>query len=148
MGKIMREVAKKHNLTLEELNELGEKEEWVDKEADALTVKIGKKQDNFIFVARLAYHFIPNSIKVYLECDVKVGAKRIIKDLDESRDVEKFENIKEAIEKLNKRVQSDKLRYEKYYQLNPFDKSNYDLVIDTTYLNIQQVLDKLMDLIE
>jgi len=144
MGEVRRELAKKHKMTLEELNKLGEREDWTDTQADALSVEIGKKHDNFVFVARLAYHFIPGSVKIYLECDIKEGAKRIFKD---KRTGEKYESIKEMEKKLNERMESDKLRYLKYYDINPYNKSNYDIVIDTTFLSVEEVLERILDVV-
>lgn len=147
-GQLRREIARKHGMTLEQLNRIGEKEDWTDKEADAITTEIGKKQDNFVFVGRLAYHFIPDSIKIFLECSIEEGAKRILQDKHESRKVEKYIDIQEAVKKLKERIDSDSARYKKYYNLNVSDKSQYNLVIDTTKLTIKQVLQKIIDFVE
>ena len=144
-GSVRREIAKREGMTLEQLNKVGEKEDWTDKKTDNLTKEIGKKHDNFVFVGRLAFHFIPDSTKIFLECDLKEGAKRIFKD---KRAEEKSFDVKEMVKKLEERNKSDELRYEKYYGLNPFDKSQYDIVIDTTFLSIEQVLEKIIDVIE
>ena len=148
LGGVRRDIAKKHGMTLEQLNALGEKEDWTDKEADKMMEDIGKKQDNFIFSGRLAYHFIPDSVKIFLECDLKEGAKRIMKDMASSRDVEKYKDINDAVEKLKKRNESDKFRYMKYYNLDPTKRTNFDLIIDTTKLTIEQVMQKITDFIE
>jgi cytidylate kinase len=148
VGLIRREVARRHGLTLEQLNRIGEKEDWTDKEADAITTDIGKKQDDFIFVGRLAYHFIPDSVKIFLECDIEKGAERIQKDSHVSRSVEKYFDLKHAVKKLKERIESDALRYKKYYNLDPMDRSQYDLIIDTTDISIEQVMKKILDFVE
>lgn len=147
LGKIRRQMAEDHNITLVELNELGEKEEWTDKEPDERMRNIGKEKDDFIFVGRLAYHFIPDSKKIFLKCDLKVGANRIFNDNDDSRNSEQYDSVEEYISKLKERSKSDKKRYENYYGINPFDESNYDLVIDTTNLTIEEVIKKVKEFI-
>jgi len=143
LGKIRRKLASEKKITLEELNKLGEKEKWTDKEPDKFMEKIGKKENNFIFVGRLAYYFIPDSIKIYLKCDIKTGAKRIFND-NISRSVEKYNSIEEYIIKLKERTNNDIKRFEKYYNINPYDETKYDLVIDTTNLSIYEVINQIL----
>lgn len=75
MGDMRREVDKKHGLTIHELNEIGKKEEWTDKETDEFQKKLGKK-DNIIVNGRLSWYFIPDSFKIYLETNDREAAKR------------------------------------------------------------------------
>jgi len=108
LGKLMRKAAKERNLKLEELQELRKTDDSIDIELDKKTEKIGKEEDNFIFVGRLAYHFIPDSIKIYLKCELEIGAKRILKHNDESRNVEILNDLNDAIQKLKERQEKDK----------------------------------------
>jgi cytidylate kinase len=148
LGKIRRSIAEKHNITLAELNKLGETESWTDKEPDDEMARIGKEQNSFVFVGRLAYHFIPDSIKIFLKCNLEEGAKRISNDTDESRKSENYNSIKEMTKKIKEREKSDLKRYEHYYNVNYMEESNYDLIIDTTNLTIDEVLEKIMKFIE
>jgi len=142
VGNFRREMAKKMGLTIHELNKLGEKDISTDKPADDWQIEIGKKEDNFVIDGRLSYHFIPNSIKIFLDVRKEVGASRIMNHL---REEEKNETKEQAEELWQQRYDSDTKRYKKYYNLNPYDKSQYDLVIDTSDLNIPQVLDKVLE---
>jgi len=144
VGDFRREMAKKMGLTIHQLNELGEKKEFTDKDADNWQVEIGKKEDNFIIDGRLSYHFIPNSIKLFLDVSPEIGAKRI---MDDNREEEKIVDGKMAVELWSKRVESDIMRYKKYYHLNPYDLKNYDYVLDTSKLTIEEVLKKVKDFI-
>lgn len=145
VGNFRREKAKKLGLTLEEFNKLGEKDSFTDKEADDWQIEIGKREDNFIIDGRLSYHFIPNSIKIFLSVSPEVGAERIML---ERREEEKHQTINEAVKSWKTRVNSDKKRYKKYYNLNPNDSKNYDLVIDTSSMEKQEVIDKILRFIE
>ncbi len=146
VGKLRRELAKKQGLTIEQLNSLGEKDDWTDKKVDDSISKLGKKQDNIVVVGRLAFHFIPDSIKLFLECNLEIGAKRIFEG--KKRATEHYYSINSAIKKIKERNDSDKARYEKYYNLNPYNKAKFDLVVDTSDLTIKEVLNKLLDFIE
>lgn len=144
-GDYRREIAKQMNISLAELNKLGEKEFWTDKQADDWQKNLGKTKDNFIIDSRLGFHFIPNSIKILLKVSLEEGAKRI---LEESREHEKFKNLKEAEKFCKERMESDIKRYEQYYNVNLYDENNYDLVIDTTNLQIPEVEKKVLNFIK
>jgi len=69
-GDLRGQIAIKHGMTIDQLNEVGKKERWTDEECDKLLAKMGKEQDNIIFDSRLAWHFVPNSLKIFLDVDL------------------------------------------------------------------------------
>lgn len=148
IGEMRRKIARKKGITLDELNKIGEKEDWTDKEVDEYQKELGRKEDNFIIEGRTSFFFIPNSIKILLDVDLSVGAQRIyneIKRNPKKREEEgSFKNAQEAEKSLRERVRSDSRRYKKYYGIDFLDKSNYDIVVDTTSLTINQVVEKIM----
>ncbi len=141
MGDLRRKMAGDRNMTLARLNELGEKEDFTDKQVDEAQAEIGKKEDNFIMDGRLSYFFIPTSIKIYLEAKLRIRAERIYND---ERKEEKFRDIGDAIASVIERERSDARRYEKYYKLDCNNKLQYDLVLDTTGLNVEEVSNKIV----
>ncbi len=142
MGDMRREIAKKHEITIHQLNEIGEKEDWTDKEVDEFQKQLGKRK-NIIVEGRLSWYFIPNSYKIYLDVSPEKGAKRIFK---EKRHTElKTEDIGEMIEKNQERKQSDIKRYNEYYNINPYEKENFDLRIDTTNKTPEEVLNEVLN---
>lgn len=145
-GQIRREIAKRHNMTLDELNEVGKTEFWTDKECDDEIVKIGREKQNLIFVGRIAYYFIPDSVKIFLSCDLEVAARRIM--ADDSRGSESYENLAKAVEKLGNRIQADSERYKKYYDVDYQDPTNFDLILDTTELSIEEVMQAIKDFLK
>jgi CMP/dCMP kinase len=145
VGNFRREMARKRGMTLAQLNALGEKEEFTDKEADDWQINIGKTEDNFIIEGRLSYHFIPNSIKIFLDVSPQVGSRRI---MHEKREEELMGHQEEAIKMWHERVDSDIKRYKKYYNINPYDKKHFDLVIDTTSLSKEETLKKVLEFIK
>ena len=48
-GDLRGEIAMKHGMTIDQLNEVGKTEIWTDKECDDLLAKMGEEQDNMVF---------------------------------------------------------------------------------------------------
>ena len=68
-GKIMRDLALKRGISLVELQKQAKTDKTVDEEVDARQIEIGKNEDNYLIEGLLAYHFAPNSVKVFLKAD-------------------------------------------------------------------------------
>ena len=142
IGSMRREFAQRHGLTINELNNLKEN---TDKQFDEFQAEIGRNNDNIVVDGRLAYYFIPDSIKIYFDCDENVAAERIFKNQRSTE--KKYGTLSQALRAIRMRVKNDKKRYLKLYNLNPFDKENYDYIIDTTRLNVKQVLNKVLNIL-
>lgn len=147
MGGMRREIAREKGLTIQQLNRIGEKEEWTDKEVDDFQRDLGKREDNFVIEGRTSFFLIPQSIKIFLYVKLKTGALRIFGDMKSGskRNEGDFGSPKEVEKSLKERLKSDRKRYKKYYKVDIMDKSHYDLVIDTTKLTAEQVVEKILD---
>lgn len=140
-GDFMRQMAKKRKISLLKLSKIAERDKTIDKELDERQIKLGK-QDNFVIDGRLSAFFIPHAqFKIFLDCDDKTRAKRVLKDL---RVEEKSKNINEMLKKIKQREDSERKRYKKYYGYDYHDKKNYDYVVDTTNLSVDEVLDEVL----
>ena len=53
--------------------------------------------------------------------------------------------MKEIVEKIKAREQSERKRYKQYYDVDYFDEKLYDLVIDTTNISVNEVVNKILD---
>lgn len=140
-GDLFREMAKKKGLTLAEFGTLCEENSQIDRELDQKITTFGKENDNFVFDSRLAWYTIPQSFKIKLECDEEEQIRRIIE-----REGGEFEDVSK---KTKERETSERKRYLQYYNIkNYMDDSHFDLIIDTTNLNIDQVVKTISDNIE
>ena len=138
-GDFQRQMAKDRRISLLELAKIAEKDRSIDDETDNRTIEFGKKEKNFVMDARLAWHFIPDSIKIFLTVSLDEGARRIFNDLrPEEKENSSLERVKENIET---REKSEQLRYKKYYNIDYADSKNYDIVVDTTKLSVVEVAD-------
>ncbi len=141
IGGMRREMARQKGMTLAEYNKWGEEDgNNADAEFEKFVEDLGKTNDNFIIESRTAFHFIPQSIKIYLDVDPTEGAKRIWKALEEDSQPNRNEdsNLKSEEDVLNsilERLRSDSARYRKFYNIDIFDQDNYDLYLDVTNMN-------------
>ena len=144
MGKIARNMAEEHNMSYAEFLDLLKKDPSYDKKIDDYVIDLGNKENNFIIESRTAWHFIPQSFKVYLKVDPMEGAKRMFADYqnDSHRDNESkgVKTIEDILVISKNRKEADDQRYKKLYNIDANDMSQYDLVIDTTDLTREEVL--------
>lgn len=149
-GQIFRDMADKRELSLVEYIKLGETDPSIDKEIDDRTIELAKKENNFILDSRMAWHFIPASLKIYLKVEELIGVKRIFEELkkennrNETRTIHTMETL---LEKIRDRKKIDNKRYMQYYGVNIHDEKNYDFILDTTDLSPKEVFEKVMDFI-
>lgn len=143
MGQVLRDLSRERGLNFIDFMKLAEKDSSIDNEIDEYVKKLGREENNFVIESRTAWHFIPDSIKIYLTVDEKEGAKRIYKQLLEDKDNKRNEEIKpfeKFLKDCQRRVLSENKRYKKYYNINPQNLDNYDFVLDTTNLSPEEVL--------
>jgi CMP/dCMP kinase len=143
-GDFMRQMADEKGISLLELSKQAEKTRKIDDELDKRQIKLGENKDNFVIDARLGFHFIPDSVKVFLDADIKKRAERILHD--KIRKEDNF-NLTKAIENIKIREKSEKKRYREYYNIEWDDPKNFDFILDTTNLTKEEVLDKVLEYI-
>jgi len=148
MGGIRRKLAKEKGMTIDDFNKLGEKDPATDKVVDDFLIKLGKTEDDFIAEGRTAAHFIPNSLKIFMDVNLRIGAERILHQLKSQiheRNEVAAQTLDEEITKLKERMHSDRIRYKKYYAIDIFDKRMYDLWIDTSTMTPEQAVSKILE---
>jgi CMP/dCMP kinase len=141
-GDAMRSIAKQRAITILELNKLGEKDPSIDHEVDGWVDTLGKTENNFVIDSRLAFHFIPHSFKVFLTGDFEVRMDRIFKE--GKRVSEEHKTVEDLKEFMQEREASEMKRYKKLYHLNYYEEKNYDLVVDTTEMNVKEVVKEIL----
>jgi predicted cytidylate kinase len=146
MGDLRGQLAMKHGMTIDELNEVGKKERWTDEEIDKEIIRIGREEDNIVMDSWIAFHFVPDSVKFFLEVDADEGARRVFEN--QRPDEAKKESVHGVKEMLRKRFEETKARFIKYYKTDISDKSHYDLIIDTTDLIPGLVVEKILRFIK
>jgi CMP/dCMP kinase len=135
-GAMQREIAAAKNLTTLEYNKLAEDDRSIDDEIDSLTQQIGLEKERFIFDSRLAWHFMPYSVKIFLTCLPEVAASRVF---GQERIGESFVSQEEAMRLLRERYFSENNRFLKYYNASLNNLRNYNLVVDSSVLDAKAI---------
>jgi predicted cytidylate kinase len=156
VGQIRRKLAKTKGMSLTELNKYAQDHPETDVVIDKNAAKRAKqlaKQSPVIVEGRTQFHFLPESLKVYVAVDINEGAKRIWKDLQSmeakaKRNEGDLNSLADVAKSIKSRVNSDKKRYMKYYNIDHTDKSQFDLVLDTTKLNREEAVEQALKAIK
>lgn len=142
----MREMAMDRGISLIDLGREAQADGGlIDRTLDARQIELGKSEDDFIIDGRLAFHFIPDSLKIFLRVDAHEAARRIFHDESHGRTVESHASIDETAKNIEIRRSSEDERYMKYYGIHIYDMSFYDIVVDTTSQTPEQVFDTIME---
>ena len=144
VGELQRKLAVEKGMSITEYNTYVFNNK-LDKEVDDRTIKIGKEKDNFIFDARLAWNFIPDSFKIYLKVDIDIAVDRAMNS--ERGKSEKYSSRADAKEHISIRRQLEVSRFRELYNVDIGRDENYDLVIDTSYITIEEVIEKISSFI-
>ncbi len=144
-GHIHRELAQSMNLTIEKFNIFMENDRSYDKKLDDLMASYDTKEGNYIFDSRMAWHFVPSAVSFYIAVDKEEAARRVF---NANRADENFKSVEDTLESLTSRRASERKRYKEYYGQDIMDMSNYDFVIDTTHLTVDEVVDKIVSCFE
>lgn len=135
-GMLFRKAAAEQNCTVAELTELCRDNDGIDLMLDGKVSALGSSEDHTVFDCRLGYHLVPNAANIMLVCDSSIAARRV---MEAGRQGERYANLPAAVVGLAARRDAERERFWKLYRTDPWDKSNYDLVIDTTRRTPEEV---------
>ncbi len=138
-GDIQRVIASERNMSTLELNKYAENHPEIDHEVDRVTKNLGKEPKSLIIDSRMAWHFIPDSFKIYLQVNPVIAAKRILPD--QTRPSEEYANLEDAVFDLGERKESEKKRFKALYDVDCSAMENYDIVVDTTLVSPSEIAD-------
>ena len=133
-GEIFRATAKEYGLTLETLTDLAKSNPKYDTDLDQKQIALLREADNLVLEGRLsAYHTVhavngftnkKRFLRVLLTAGEGIRAGRISRR-------EPNEELYVIYEKMRHREEAEKLRYDKFYNIDVADTSIYDIVIPT-----------------
>lgn len=140
-GDLFRAIARENGVDVLQANLSAEDNADIDRKVDGRLQELNNTGDKLVLDSRTAWHWMPDSFKVFLDLDLKTAAERILKGMDDARLAS--ENIErdpsEYAKLLQKRLDSESRRYKALYGIDPYVMSNYDLVIDTAVNSLEQV---------
>ena len=139
-GMVFRNLAKEHNMNLEEFGKFAERNIDIDKELDERQVEILEKGDVILegrLSGWLAYKNDIPALKVLIDADLDIRAGRIVKREEGS--------IKQRKKEIIERERSEQVRYKKYYGIDLNDRSIYDIVIDSGEKMPEEIVDLILE---
>jgi CMP/dCMP kinase len=140
-GDLFRSIAKENGIDVLQANLSAEDNYEIDYQVDGRLRELNVSADRLVIDSRTAWHWMPSSFKVFLDLDLQTAAERILKDMTPERMAS--EHISgspaEYAKELEKRLNSETRRYMDLYEIDPYDMSNYDLVVDTAINDPEQV---------
>ncbi len=141
-GDFVRAIVKKRNITLAEFNKLAATNHSLDEEIDEKLREL-RSHNDIVIDSRLGFYWIPESFKVYLDLDIDVATSRIYKDtVSNSRRVTgagTAHSLAEVQRQVQSRLNNETRRFKQLYGVDPYDTSNFDLVINTSRHSPQTV---------
>jgi CMP/dCMP kinase len=140
-GEFMRMMATKRNMSLDELTRIATTDPSIDYEIDDMVRETGKKEENVVIDSRLAFHWIPESFKVFLTIDPHIAAQRTFIHIHTAgRLSETANSVEEVYKNMLARIESECTRYKNYYDVDYRDLKQFDLVIDTALHPLDEVV--------
>ncbi len=147
-GDFMRNIALKRGISLNDLSKVAEKDGGkIGEEIDA-EIRKTAEAENLVIDSRLAFHWIPESYKVFLDLPLEISKNRVWESLKNNplrQQSEKASSPDEVLTKIKERLASEHKRYHELYNINFSDKTNYDLVVDTDKNSIDETARIILD---
>ena len=143
-GAIQRRLALEKGMNTLEFNNYTDHNKEIDDYIDQHLKDINNINEPYVIDSRLAWFFIKNSFKVYLNTNKKIAAQRILNDNNRISEPITTE-IEKKIEESEMRRNSEMSRFKKNYGVKYDINSSFDLVLDTSYISIEEVVQKILD---
>lgn len=145
-GDFMRTIAQKHgyNDITQFLVDYVSHHPEVDHEVDQEQKRFGEEHDDFVLDAHLGFLFVPDSIKIFLQCDPNITAQRI---LSANRQTEAARDLQAALEANLQRIATMRKNFKTLYGVDMHDEANFDFVLETTHLPTEEVIQQVSDYI-
>lgn len=132
-GDLFRSLGKDRGVDVLAANKTSGVTEELDELVDAKLRDVGAKDNRVVIDSRTAWHWIPDSFKVFLSLDMQKAAERILNGMSDQRLASEHihRNPSQYSKILQHRLNTETKRYKALYNIDPYDMGNYDLVIDT-----------------
>ncbi len=141
-GDMVRRILQRKHMTLEEYNNQAEDDHELDAKVDE-ELRALRNKDDIVVDSRLGFYWIPESFKVYLDLDLDIATARIFKDTISNKMRQAVESSDTSLDAVSKQVKermlAEQSRFRQLYGVDPYNKSHFDFVIDTSRQNPQSV---------
>jgi len=144
-GDLFRKIAAERGESVEATNLSAEVQKDIDFKVDNLLKKMGRTEEKLVIDSRMAWHWMPDSFKVFLALDTDSAAERIFNDVQSKRRIsEDASTLSDVRTSIERRFASEQKRYLGLYGVDPTDPNNFDLVINTKENSLDAVVDTVL----
>jgi CMP/dCMP kinase len=143
-GDFQRQLAKERGLTIAEWGEKQRNDPQFDRMVDDRMVETARNSGDMIIDGWIAAHFLPESLKIFFKGDLAIRAKRITT----VREAESYSDIETAMKMIKEKESVNRKRWIEFYGFDFMDENNYDLVIDTTGFNLEEVYKQVYEFVK
>ncbi len=135
-GGMQRLMGKERGMSIHQWDRYVELHPKIDNMIEQRLLREAKKARNAVMDWRLGFHFLPKCPKIFLYVKPSIGAKRIF-NAHRSSEAENA-TLQKTKAKMLERDSKLIRRMKKVYGVNYSDQRNYDFVIDTSSLTIEE----------
>ena len=140
MGDVFRKLASDRCMSLGEFGTLAKCNDEIDRKLDEEQKKIAKQKDNIILEGRLSGFLVDADLKVWLKAPLEIRAARIAE--------REGKPVNSAMKETSEREECERVRYLNYYNIDIRDLSVYDIVIDSTKLDPEEICEIVIKAVE
>jgi len=141
-GDMVRNLLQRKGMTLAEYNKKAADDHALDTKVDDFLRDLRNKND-IVIDSRLGFYWIPESFKVYLDLDMQVATVRIFKDAVSNdmrtKSGELANSLEDVTKQVKARMEGEQNRFRELYNVDPYNLSHFDLVINTSRHSPQTV---------
>lgn len=130
-GSMQRAIAAQRGLTTLQLNEASVSDKQMDTTIDDCLRRLNREGNRLVLDSRLAWHFVDQSLRIFLTVDPVVAAQRI---LAAGRTVEVHHGVDDAVGNNLRRKELEDSRFLQLYGIQCDRLTNYDMVLDSTWV--------------
>jgi CMP/dCMP kinase len=142
-GDMHRSIARKLGMNSLQSNVYAELNPWIDERVDSALLASVADGSDYVVESRVAWYLLKDSLKVYLTVDANVGATRATFAAQKG-DEPRYKDPEDAKMQLQARKASENRRFLAVYGIDCSDLNNYDVLVDTTHLTQEQVVEKVL----
>lgn len=150
-GDMFRKAAEKHEMTMGDFDVFMKENPGarIDNEIDGYQKKYGEENDNFIFESRLAWYFIPDSIKIKIDADEDERIKRIANDDTIDRIAYKKESFEKTKEKTRVRFKAHQEKINEIYGIEDMmAEEHYDYIIENKRDKLDETIKEILKILK
>ena len=136
-----RKLARDMNMDLVTFNDYVKNNPEIDYKIEETTKQVANSKSNIVIDARLGAFICKDAFKVYMVADIDTAAKRLFVASKTRGKEENYESVESAKHAIKVREEAEHERYLRLYNVDIFDKSCYDYIVDTTNLDSDKVVD-------